>query len=97
MAEDYLAMFNALGDKTRFKLFQMLSEQPAWCTGELAERLHISSACVSQHMKILSDAGLVQRVRSGQRVCYKISTDSPSKKTLSELIFNSSKKQSLAL
>ena len=86
--EDFAKTFNALGDKTRFRLFQLLSEKQQICVSQLAEELSITPACVSQHMKILSDAGLVDRVREGQRVCYQIITDSPSKKALSELIFN---------
>ena len=85
---DYPQIFHALGDKTRFRLFQLLVEKPDWCVGQLAEELSISSACVSQHMKILSEAELVERVREGQRVCYKVSTDSPSNKALSQLIFS---------
>lgn len=86
---DFTKIFNALGDKTRFRLFQLLSEKKQICVSELAAELNISVAGVSQHMKILADAELVNRVREGQRVCYEIITDSPSKKTLSELIFNS--------
>lgn len=85
--EDYVKIFRALGDKTRFRLFQLLVEKPEACVGQLAESLNISSACVSQHMKVLSDAGLIIRVRSGQRVCYKLSSGSNSKKALTELIF----------
>lgn len=86
--EDFAKTFNALGDKTRFRLFQLLSEQQQICVSQLAEELSITPACVSQHMKILSEAGLVNRAREGQRVCYEINTDSPSKKLLSELIFS---------
>ena len=86
--EDFAKTFNALGDKTRFRLFQLLSEKQEICVSQLAEVLTITPACVSQHMKILTEAGLVNRVRVGQRVCYQISTDSPSKKALSNLIFN---------
>lgn len=86
--EDFAKTFSALGDKTRFRLFQLLSEKQQICVSQLAEELSITPACVSQHMKVLSDAGLVDRVRDGQRVCYQIITDSPSKKALSELIFN---------
>ena len=85
---DYPQIFHALGDKTRFSLFQLLVEKPDWCVGQLAEELNISSACVSQHMKILSEAKLVERVREGQRVCYKVSTNSPSNQALSQMIFN---------
>lgn len=80
--------FSALGDSTRFELFRLLSEKNGSCVSQLAERLHISPACVSQHMKVLTEAGLVSRVRTGQRVCYEISTDSPSKKAISKLVFN---------
>lgn len=86
--EDYLAIFNALGDKTRFGLFKLLAEQPQWCVWQLAEKAGITSACVSQHMKILSDAGLVERMRDGQRVCYKIASDTSSKQALSKMIFS---------
>jgi predicted transcriptional regulator len=86
---EFSKMFNALGDKTRFRLFQLISEKEQICVSQLASELSISVACVSQHMKILAEADLVNRVREGQRVCYEITTDSPSKKALSELIFNS--------
>lgn len=85
--ENFVKIFRALGDKTRFRLFQLLVEKPEACVGQLAESLKISSACVSQHMKVLSDAGLVTRVRSGQRVCYKLSSGSNDKEALTKLIF----------
>lgn len=86
--EAFVKIFSALGDKTRFKLFTLLSEHDAICVSQLAKELSITPACVSQHMKILASANLVTRAREGQRVCYKINTDSPSNKTLSGLIFN---------
>ena len=88
-AEQYAQTFHALGDKTRFRLFQILGEKKEICVGQLAEELGITSACVSQHMKILNEAGLVRRVREGQRVCYEVSTDSQMKQLLSSFIFNS--------
>ncbi len=87
--ENFAKMFSALGDKTRFRLFQLLSEKQEICVSQLAAELDITPACVSQHMKILTEAELVTRIREGQRVCYKIATDTPSKKTLNELIFKS--------
>jgi ArsR family transcriptional regulator, arsenate/arsenite/antimonite-responsive transcriptional repressor len=79
--------FSALGDKTRFKLFQMLAENEAICVSQLAERLSITPACVSQHMKILADAHLVKRVRNGQRVCYQVDLNNSQNKILGQLIF----------
>ncbi len=80
--------FNALGDKTRFQLFKLLATKQQICVSQLAEELQITPACVSQHMKILAEAGLVERLRNGQRVCFQIATDSPSKQALSKLIFS---------
>ena len=88
-SEQYAQTFHALGDKTRFRLFQILGEKKDICVGQLAEELGITSACVSQHMKILTEAGLVRRIREGQRVCYEVSTDSQMKQLLSHLIFES--------
>ncbi len=85
--EEYVQTFHALGDKTRFRLLQILSEKREICVSQLASELHISSACVSQHMKILAEAGLVRRVREGQRVCYEVSSDSRDKKLLLDIIF----------
>lgn len=87
-AEEFAKTFSALGDKTRFRLFQLLSEKNEICVSQLADELSITPACVSQHMKILTEAGLVNRLRDGQRVCYKIKVDSKSTKALSDLIFN---------
>ena len=85
---DFAKTFSALGDKTRFRLFQLLAEKPEICVSQLAEALKITPACVSQHMKILSEAGLVNRVRDGQKVCYQLNTESESNKAISQLIFN---------
>jgi ArsR family transcriptional regulator len=79
--------FNALGDPTRFELFKLISGENTTCVSQLAEKLDISPACVSQHMKILADAGLVDRIRNGQRVCYQVANDSEDNKVLSKLIF----------
>ncbi len=79
--------FSALGDSTRFELFKMIAGENEICVSQLAQKMHISPACVSQHMKVLADAGLVNRVREGQRVCYEVANESPSNKLINELIF----------
>lgn len=85
---DYVEIFSALGDTTRFKLFKLLAQDEEICVGQMADKLSITSACVSQHMKVLANAGLVDRIRMGQKVCYKVSTDLPEMKLLGKMIFN---------
>lgn len=85
--ENQARVFAALGDKTRLNLFQSLNKQPEICVGQLAEKLNISSACVSQHMKILMEAKLVNRIRNGQKVCYQVDQTSDFNKVFKQIIF----------
>ncbi len=64
--------FSALGDKTRFKLLKLLYTEENICVSELAEQVGISNAGVSQQLKILEQAGLIERNRDGQKICYSV-------------------------
>ena len=52
--------FSALADPTRRPIFERLARRPR-PVGELAEGLPVSRPAVSQHLKVLADAGLVSR------------------------------------
>ena len=68
------AVLEALGDPTRRTIFEMLGEQPQ-AVGELARRLPVSRPAVSQHLKVLKQAGIViDRPRGTQRI-YEIDRD----------------------
>ncbi len=61
--------FHALSDKSRRRLVEYLSEQPATVT-ELAELLPIARPGVSRHLRVLRDAGLVRVTTSAQYRTY---------------------------
>jgi DNA-binding transcriptional ArsR family regulator len=61
----------ALGDSTRRAIFERLAEQPC-AVGELASTLPVSRPAVSQHLKVLKDAGLVTDRRDGNRRIYQL-------------------------
>ncbi|MDX1765975.1 MAG: metalloregulator ArsR/SmtB family transcription factor [Candidatus Saccharimonadales bacterium] len=65
--------FDAIGDANRLKIIQVLSNNKEICVSEVAEQVGITTAGVSQHMKVLENAGLVERNRMGQKICYTIS------------------------
>lgn len=65
-------VFAALGDRMRMRIFVMLLRYDDLCVTDLANVLEVSVPAVSQHLRILEQAGLVQRHRQGQRVCYDI-------------------------
>jgi DNA-binding transcriptional ArsR family regulator len=66
--------WTALGDPTRRAIFARLAEQPR-AVGELASELPVSRPAVSQHLKVLKDAGLVVDEAAGNRRVYRVNPD----------------------
>jgi DNA-binding transcriptional ArsR family regulator/uncharacterized protein YndB with AHSA1/START domain len=64
----------ALGDPTRRAIFEQLVERPC-AVGELAEELPVSRPAVSQHLKVLKDAGLVAGRQAGKHRIYQVDPD----------------------
>jgi DNA-binding transcriptional ArsR family regulator len=65
---------DALGDPTRRAIFERLRSGPS-AVGEIADELPVSRPAVSQHLRILKDAGLVTERRNGTRRLYRIDPD----------------------
>jgi DNA-binding transcriptional ArsR family regulator len=63
--------WTALGDPTRRAIFERLAEQPR-AVGDLANELPVSRPAVSQHLKVLKDAGLVVDRPAGARRIYQV-------------------------
>ena len=63
--------WTALGDPTRREIFERLAAQPR-AVGELARELPVSRPAVSQHLKVLKDAGLVLDRPVGTRRVYQL-------------------------
>ena len=63
--------FAALADPTRRAVFERLARGPQ-PVGELARGLPVSRPAVSQHLKVLKDAGLVTDRREGNRRIYQV-------------------------
>jgi DNA-binding transcriptional ArsR family regulator len=66
--------WTALGDGTRRAIFELLAERPR-AVGELAAELPVSRPAVSQHLKVLKDAGLVVDRPDGNRRIYQVNPD----------------------
>jgi DNA-binding transcriptional ArsR family regulator len=65
------ARFAALADPTRLRIFERLARGPL-PVGRLARGLPVSRPAVSQHLKVLQDAGLVRHEEDGPRRLYRI-------------------------
>jgi DNA-binding transcriptional ArsR family regulator len=67
-------VLDALGDPTRRAIFEQLGERPS-AVVDLAELLPVSRPAVSQHLKVLKEAGLVRDVQVGTRRVYSLDPD----------------------
>jgi ArsR family transcriptional regulator, arsenate/arsenite/antimonite-responsive transcriptional repressor len=65
----------ALADPTRFRILQAIANARERCCGELARDFPITQATVSQHLKVLTNAGLVEPRREGQFNYYPLRRD----------------------
>ena len=64
-------VFAALADPTRRAVFEKVAERPQ-SVGALARQLPVSRPAVSQHLKVLKDAGLVSDEAQGTSRIYRI-------------------------
>ena len=62
---------DALGDPTRRAIFERLRSEPL-SVGEIADGLPVSRPAVSQHLRVLKEAGLVTERRNGTRRLYRL-------------------------
>jgi ArsR family transcriptional regulator len=66
-----IAVLKAIADDTRLKIVRMLL-QHSYCVGALARRLELTEAAISQHLKVLREAGLIVGERRGYFMHYDV-------------------------
>lgn len=71
MATQATNRWAALADPTRRTIFERLVERPR-AVRDLAGQMPVSRPAVSQHLKVLKDAGLVIDIRSGKQRIYQV-------------------------
>ena len=64
------ALSRALGHPARVAILRQLGERGECICGEIVSTLPLAQATVSQHLKVLKDAGFVRGEIDGPRVCY---------------------------
>jgi ArsR family transcriptional regulator len=68
--ERLVTMFKALGNPLRFEVLKFLVTHPGCITGDIVEFLPIAQATVSQHLKVLREAGWISGVTAGPARSY---------------------------
>lgn len=74
-ADEQLALLaNALGHPARVTIVRLLKERESCICGEIVEVLPLAQSTVSQHLKVLKEAGWIQGEVDGARTCYCLNT-----------------------
>jgi ArsR family transcriptional regulator len=74
-AERLANMLKALGNPIRFQIMQTLAERQVCITGEIVETTPLAQSTVSQHLKVLREAGLIRGEIEGPATCYCVDPD----------------------
>lgn len=64
------AMLKALGNPVRFRMMKYLAERQVCITGDLVDFTELAQSTVSQHLKVLREAGLIEGEIEGPATCY---------------------------
>ena len=63
-------MLKALGNPIRFQIIEFLAANPVCMTNEIVKNTPLAQSTVSQHLKVLREAGLIQGEIEGPATCY---------------------------
>ena len=70
-ADEELALLcKAVGHPARVQILRLLVRRDSCICGDIVDELPLAQSTVSQHLKVLKDAGLIRGEIDGPRVCY---------------------------
>lgn len=67
------AMAKALGHPARLRILRLLARTPRCIGGDIVEAVGLAQSTVSEHLRILKDAGVIEGQIDPPRVCYSLS------------------------
>ena len=70
--EQLVSMLKALGNPIRFEIIKFLVTHPGCITSDIVDYLPIAQATVSQHLKVLKNAGWISGIIEGTATCYQL-------------------------
>jgi len=68
--EELAALTKAVGHPARVQILRLLVRRESCICGDIVEELPLAQSTVSQHLKVLKEAGLIRGEIDGPRVCY---------------------------
>lgn len=73
--KQFVKIFKALSNNVRLEILSLLAEKP-YCVNALVNQLDVSQPAVSQHLRVLENAGLVKKEKMGYWVHYSLVPES---------------------
>lgn len=73
------AAFKAMSHPARLDILRILAQRGACICGEIVDEMPLAQATVSQHLRVLKDAGLIVGEIDGPAVCYCVDPDALSR------------------
>jgi ArsR family transcriptional regulator len=68
--EELAALAKAIGHPARLQILRILDRNPSCMCGDIVDEIPLAQSTVSQHLKVLKEAGLIRGEVDGPRVCY---------------------------
>jgi ArsR family transcriptional regulator len=68
--EELASLCKAMGHPARVQILRLLARRDSCVCGDIVDELPLAQSTVSQHLKVLKDAGLIRGEIDGPRVCY---------------------------
>jgi ArsR family transcriptional regulator len=65
-----VAMLRAIAHPARFRIVKVLAERQSCVCGDIVDELPLAQSTVSEHLKVLKDAGIVRGIIEGPNTCY---------------------------
>jgi len=65
-----VAMLRAIAHPARFRIIKLLAARQTCVCGDIVDELPLAQSTVSEHLKVLKDAGIVRGTIDGPNVCY---------------------------
>lgn len=73
--ERLAAVFRAVGHPVRLGILRGLAREPETCACDFTDVFDVAQPTISQHLKVLREAGLVTTRRRGTQICYSVAPD----------------------
>ena len=71
LCKEIAKMGKGIGNENRFRILEVIMKKPR-TVGEISKLVKLPQPAVSQHLKVLKSASLVENVRRGQKVVYTV-------------------------